>query len=116
MHARRITLAAAVAVPLLAVTGCAKFDAALGKQSLVVAFNPNTSIAAELKVRAACSHIPNARPEKLPSQLRWNTMADAVAYNITNASDANTTQLDECLTRFKVVQGVNFEDVGDEGD
>ncbi len=46
--------------------GCAKFDAALGQQWAVVQFKTNTPVATQLKVRAACSHVPNVRPERLP--------------------------------------------------
>ncbi len=38
------------------VGGCAKFDAALGKQEAVVQFKTGTTTATRLKVRAACSH------------------------------------------------------------
>ena len=32
----------------------------------MVDFNANTSVATLLKVRAACSHVPNVRAEALP--------------------------------------------------
>ena len=95
--------------------GCAKFDAALGQQWVTVDFQPNTSIATMLKVRAACSHIPNVVPEALPRKRNVVTMSGAVTYQTNNATDANLAQLQQCLQRFPSVAGMDPEDSGDAG-
>jgi len=56
-----------LAVLAPAVAGCATFDRTFGKQEAVVQFRPQTSNSARLKVRAACSHVPQAIPEPLPT-------------------------------------------------
>jgi hypothetical protein len=116
MKARLISVAAGLAVALLALSGCAKMDAALDQQQIVVTFGTNTSVAGELKVRAACSHIPNAPPTALPKQRTWNVMLNAVGFDVTNASDGDTARLEKCLTQFKSVQGVTATEAGDAGD
>lgn len=107
-----MALAAALAGGL---TGCAKFDAALGQQWVTVDFQPSTSIATMLKVRAACSHIPNVVPEALPHKRTVLTMSGAVTYQTNNATDANMAQLQQCLQRFPSVAGMDPEDSGDAG-
>ena len=96
-------------------TGCSKFDAALGQQWVTVDFQPNASIATMLKVREACSHIPNVVPEALPRKKNVVTMNGAVAYQTNNATDANLAQLQQCLQRFPSVAGMDPEDSGDAG-
>ena len=115
MPAPRAALAAAAAASLLAGTvgGCAKFDAALGKQWAVVHFRPSTSVAALLKVRTACSHVPNVRPEALPPSRKGLDMIYSVRFRTDNASDANLAQLQQCLQKFPAVTGIAFEDTGD---
>ncbi len=115
LPAPRAALGAAAAAALLAsaAAGCAKFDAALGKQWAVVHFQPNTSVATLLKVRAACSHVPNARPEALPPSRKGLDMIYSVRFRTDNASDANLAQLQECLQKFPSVTGIDFEDTGD---
>jgi hypothetical protein len=105
-----VTLAAG-----LAVTGCAKFDSALGQQWATVSFKPNTTISTMLQIRSACSHIPNIRAETLPKQQNDITMNGAVTYRTDNASDANLAQLQQCLQRYGSVAGIDFEDSGDAG-
>jgi hypothetical protein len=97
------------------VTGCSKFNAALGQQWVTVDFQPSTSIATMLKVRTACSHIPNVVPEALPRKKDTITMNGAVSYQTNNASDANLAQLQQCLQRFPSVAGMDPEDSGDAG-
>jgi hypothetical protein len=112
--ARIAALAGALSLTLAA-AGCAKFDAALGQQWATVSFKPNTSVATMLKVRTACSHIPNVRAEALPRQQNAVTMAGGVTYRTDNANDANLAQLQQCLQRYPSVAGVDFEDSGDAG-
>jgi hypothetical protein len=96
-------------------TGCSKFDAALGQQWVTVDFQPSTSIATMLKVRSACSHIPNVVPEALPRKKNIVTMSGAVTFQTNNATDANMAQLQQCLQRFPSVAGMDPEDSGDSG-
>jgi hypothetical protein len=110
--------AGAVALALglaLGAAGCAKFDAALGQQWATVSFKPDTSVATMLKVRTACSHVPNVRAEALPRQRNAVTMAGGVTYRTDHASDANLAQLQQCLQRYPSVAGIDFEDSGDAG-
>lgn len=97
------------------VAGCSKFDAALGQQWVTVDFQANTSVATMLKVRAACSGIPNVVPEALPHKKNVVTMSGAVTYQTNNATDANVAQLQQCLQRFPSVAGMDPEDSGAAG-
>ena len=97
------------------VAGCSKFDAALGQQWVTVDFQANTSVATMLKVRAACSGIPNVVPEALPHKKNVVTMSGAVTYQTNNATDANLAQLQQCLQRYPSVAGIDFGDSGDDG-
>jgi hypothetical protein len=97
----------------LALTSCAKFDASLGQQWAVVHFKSDTSVATLLKVRAACSHLPNVHAEKLPKVRDAATMIYALRYQTNKASDANLAALQVCLQRFPSVAGIDFEDSGD---
>ncbi len=96
-------------------TGCAKMDAALDQQWIVVDFNPGTSVATALHVRAECSHVQNTPAMALPAQRTFVAMMYGVRYNTTNASPANIAELQTCLQRFSAVEGVDPEDAGDEG-
>jgi len=114
---RRVAMAAAAAaIALVGVSGCAKMDASLDKQWMTVDFNPGTPVATALQVRAACSHIQNTPPEALPAKRSTINMMYGVVYNTTNSSPANLAQLQGCLQKFKSVEGVDPEDAGDEGD
>ena len=90
-------------------------DAALDKQWMVVDFNPGTTVATALQVRAACSHVQNTPPMALPPKHSVINIMYGVRYDTTNSSPANLAQLQTCLQKFKSVQGVDPEDVGDEG-
>jgi hypothetical protein len=107
--------AAAGAIALIGVTGCAKMDASLDKSWITVDFNPGTSVTTALQVRAACSHVQNTPPYKLPAKHSVINIMYGVVYNTTNSSPANVAQLQTCLQKFKSVQGLDPEDVGDEG-
>jgi hypothetical protein len=110
--------AGAVALALglaLGAAGCAKFDSALSQQWATVSFKPNTSVATMLRVRTACSHVPNVRAEALPRRPNAVTMAGGVTYRTDRASDANLAQLQQCLQRYPSVAGINFQDSGDAG-
>lgn len=92
--------------------GCAKFDAALGKQEIVVAFKNGTPTATRLKVRAGCSHIPQARPEALPTNHLASDNLYDVIYRVDNASDAQLARLESCLTKYPSVTGVDLQTSG----
>jgi hypothetical protein len=113
----RVVAAAGLVALAGGLAGCGKFDAALGQQWATVNFNSNTSVATILKVRAACSHIPNVQAEALPppSQRTDANMMYAVTYRTENASDADLAQLQQCLQRFPSVAGIDFEDSGSQG-
>lgn len=107
-------LAAGIALAA-GLSGCSKFDAALGQQWATVNFKANTPEATVLQVRAACSHIPNVQAKAMPRQKHPQTAMYAVTYQTTNASDANVAQLQQCLQRFPSVAGIEFGDSGDDG-
>jgi hypothetical protein len=114
---RRLAMvAAAGAIGLVGVTGCAKMDASLDKQWMVVQFSPNTSVSTLLHVRTACSHVQNTPPMALPAKHSLINVMYGVRYDTTNSSPANLAELQTCLQKFKSVQGVDPEDAGDEGD
>lgn len=103
----------AAALAIAGLTGCAKMDAALGQQQLIVQFNPNTSVATARHVIKTCSHVPNLRPAPVRPTTADRNEIDTAQYNATNASDANMAQLQICLQRFPSVQSVNLMDAGD---
>jgi hypothetical protein len=107
--------AAAGAVALIGVTGCAKMDASLDKSWITVDFNPGTSVATALQVRAACSHIQDTPPYAVPAKHSVINIMYGVVYNTTNSSPAQVALLQTCLQKFKSVEGLDPEDVGDEG-
>ncbi len=91
-----------------AVAGCATFDRTFGKQEAVVEFQPQTPNAVRLKVRAACSHVPQAIPEPLPTDHLASDLASDVRYRVDHASDGNLARLQQCLQRFPSVVGIEF--------
>lgn len=93
--------------------GCAKFDAALGKQEMVVQFKNGTTTATRLKVRAACSHIPQARPEALPTNHLASDNLYDVIYRVDKASNAQLARLESCLQKYPSVTGVDLQTSGD---
>jgi hypothetical protein len=98
---------------LTAVTGCAEFNAALGKQEAVVQFKTGTSEATRLHVRAACSHVPQARPEALPTDHRASDLLYDVIYRVDNASNAQIAELEQCLQKYPSVLGIDIQTPGD---
>ncbi len=98
---------------LLAVTGCAQFDAALGKQLAVVQFQNGTPNSIRMQVRAACSHIPQARPEALPTDHKASDLLYDVSYRVDNASNAQIAELEQCLQKYPSVVGIDIQTPGD---
>ena len=104
--------AAAVAVAgaaALAVSGCAQFDAAMGKQEAVVSFAPGTAQATMVSVRNACAKVPGATPEAIPKDVNATSGTYDIRFRVDSASDADIARLSKCLSQFKAVQGVNIE-------
>jgi hypothetical protein len=109
-----IGLAAAAAL-VVALGGCAQFDAALGKTWVDVTFKPNTTVGQLQRIRLACAHVPNVHPYPLPRQHTALNLAAGVRFDTTKATDANVARLQECLQKFAAVQGFTPGDTGDEG-
>jgi malonyl CoA-acyl carrier protein transacylase len=107
-----LALAAAAAVAL---AGCARFDAALGKRVAVVYFRAGTSQSSMMKVRGACAKVPGVTPEALPATVNPTRDVYDVRFVVSHASDADIAKLEQCLQRFPAVQGVSVTDVGEEG-
>jgi hypothetical protein len=88
--------------------GCAGFNKAFGQREAVVIFQEGTPASARLAVRAACSHVPHATPEPLPSDGKFSDYVNNVRYRIDTASDAQIAQLENCLNKFRWVRGVEM--------
>ena len=69
-------------------------------------FRPNTPRAAILQVRAACSHMAGTFAEPIPKHALAIQLPDDVRYEVSNASDAQQARLEQCLSRFPSVAGV----------
>ena len=100
----------AVALPAILagalITGCAGFDKAFGQREAIVTFQQGTPKSVRMAVRAACSHVPQAIPEPLPTDNKLSDYLNDVRYRIDKASDAELAQLETCLNRFSSVRGV----------
>ena len=88
--------------------GCSAFDRAFGKQEIVVVFKNRTPASVMLRVRASCSHIPQAIPERIPPHPLAIDLPDDIRYLVSNASDADLAKLQQCLQRFPSVVGIEF--------
>lgn len=95
--------------------GCAKFDAALGQQWIVVTFAPDTTVATARHITSVCSHIPNLRLEgRVKPTTAQAGVVDTVQYGATHATDAQMARLEQCLNNFPAsVQGFTEMDNGD---
>jgi hypothetical protein len=114
VHLRVVALTIAGSLLLTAgLGGCAKFDAAFGKQEAVVQFKEGTTKATRLKVRTACSHIPAARPEALPTDHLASDNLYNVIYRVDDASNAQLARLESCLEKYPSVVGVDIQTPGD---
>ena len=108
-------MSAAAGLALLALGGCAKMDAALGQQWVDVSFKSGTSVAQVLRIRAACSHVPNVKADPIPRNLPALDIVNSVRFDTTKASDANQADLAKCLAKFPSAVGINPQDSGDQG-
>jgi hypothetical protein len=104
-----LTVAAAVAV-----SGCSEFDKALGQQEEVVVFQPNVTNAVKMKVRAACSHIPNIDVEPLPTDHKLSDEIYDVRYEVGTASTVQLAEFTQCVSKFppSVVEGIETDTPG----
>jgi hypothetical protein len=98
-----------------ALTGCAKFDAALGQREAVVSFTDSATLAQRVAVRTACAKPPDVIPQPLPSNMNTPYALAQVIYQINQASDADVALLQECLAKFPAVAGISLQDSSDEG-
>ncbi len=102
--------AAAYALPVVlagALTaGCAGFSKAFGEREAIVTFRQGTPDSVRLAVRDACSHVPQAIPEPLPTDNKLSDYLNNVRFRIDNASDAELASLETCLSKFSSVVGV----------
>jgi hypothetical protein len=105
----------AVGACVLAITGCASIDQALGQQQAIVSFQDGASNAARLQVRAACGKLPNVAPAPLPSGVPLSQSLNQVTFNVTKADDADEARLQQCLAKYPSVAGLDFEDSSDMG-
>ena len=104
-----------IALCLLAVTGCAQMDKALGQQQALVSFKDGTPVSVRLQVRAACAKLPNVSAAPIPIGVPLTSAVSEVVYQIDqNASDADIARLQECLTKFPSVQGMDLQDSSDD--
>jgi hypothetical protein len=95
-----------------AAAGCATFDRTFGKQEAIVHFQPQTPDSTRLKVRAACSHVPQAIPEPLPTDHLASDQVNDVRYRVDHASDGDLAKLQQCLQRFPSVVGIELNGAG----
>jgi len=109
-----VGLIAASVACLLGVTGCAQFNKSLGQQQAFVTFKDSTPVATRLQVRTACAKVPGVSAIPLPKGVPLTTALDQVEYSVTGASNADLARLQECLTKFPSVQGLDFQDATDD--
>ncbi len=110
-----VRVSATAGLALLTLAGCAKMDAALAQQWVDVSFKPGTSVAQVLRIRAACSHVPNVTADPIPRDLPALDIVHSMRFNTTRASDANVAELQTCLAKFPAAVGVNPQDSTDTG-
>ena len=112
---RRLLVAGTAVAVMTALAGCSRFDAALGQRQAVVTFNPGTTVAQRMAVRAACAKTPNVTPQPLPSDMNSPYALEQVIYQINQASNADVAVLEKCLAKFPSVAGVTLQDSADQG-
>ena len=65
-----------------------------------VSFKPGTSVAQVLRIRAACSHVPNVTAAPISRNQPALDIVHSLRFNTTRASDANVADLTACLAKF----------------
>jgi hypothetical protein len=107
-----------VAAPVLVavtVTGCSRFDAAMGQQQMMVSFKPGTPDSVKLHVRSACGSLPNVHTTPVPNLKKYPYGLSQVIYQVGGASDAQIAKLTVCVQGFPSVAGVTMQNTGDLG-
>jgi hypothetical protein len=104
----------AAALCLLAVTGCSQFDKALGQQQALVSFKDDTPVAVKLHIRAACDKLPNVSAAPIPTSVPLASAVYEIVYQVNNASNADIARLQECLSKFPSVTGMDLQDSSDD--
>jgi hypothetical protein len=104
----------ATAAAVLALAGCAQFDAALGQRQAIVSFTDSATMAQKLNVRSACAKVPNVTPQAVPASNASPYALQQLTFQIDHASNANVAQLEKCLAKFPVVAGVTLHDSSDD--
>jgi hypothetical protein len=112
--ARTLAALALAVAAALAVAGCGQFDKALGQQEEVVIFQPSVSNAVKMKVRAACSHVPNVKVEPLPTDHKLSDEVYDVRYEVGSANTVELAKLTQCLSRYpsSIIQGLETDTPG----
>lgn len=105
---------AAAGLVCLAATGCSQFDKSLGQQQALVTFKNSTSVAVRLQVRAACAKVPGVSAMPIPKGVPLASALDQVEYSVTGASNADLARLQECLSKYPSVQGLDLQDSTDD--
>ncbi len=95
---------------LLGVSGCSQFDKALGQQQALVSFKDGTPVSVRMHVRSACDKLPNVAAAPIPSGVPLSSAVDEIIYQVNNAGPADIARLQECLSKFPSVQGMNLQD------
>jgi hypothetical protein len=108
----RVRFAACAIAAAGLLSGCARFNAALSQQWVVVQLAANTSVAAARHVTAVCSHVPGMRAAAVRPTSPGGIVG-SVRFNATRASDADMARLQQCLQRFRSVQGLTLTEAGD---
>jgi hypothetical protein len=109
--ATRARLAACAIALAGLLSGCARIDAALGQQWVVVQLSSDTTLATARQVTVGCSHVPGMHPEPVKPTSPGGVVA-SVRFNATKATDADVVRLQRCLRRFPVVEGMTFAEPG----
>jgi hypothetical protein len=110
---RWVALGVAGAACCLAMTGCSEFDKALGQSSVQVFFTDNTTVSQMIKIMNACNNVnPDVKEEQNPAKIPPEDFQ--AIYNTTGADDAQIAQLEECLSKYPQVQGINPTDSSDD--
>lgn len=103
----RPLLAVTLAAAALVTAGCAN----LGRREVVVVFGQDSTQAQHRAARAACSGLPNASPEPLPTSTRYvSERLSDVRFRVDKASDGQISDLYNCLRKQPGVVGVNIPD------
>jgi hypothetical protein len=110
----RVVLAAVALAAVGGTAGCSAFDKALGQQQAIVSFTTGATIAQRLAVRTTCGKLPEVSNLSLPDLKKYPYALQELTFNVSKASDSQVANLEKCLNRFPVVEGVSFQDSSDD--